>query len=116
MSLEHAEQRMQAWMDAHPDFVFRPRDAVPPHLEKVYENLGESGPALWKNLRHHLQGEENEEIAGMVCQFMAERSTWRADKMSHVETQRKRRTERDADTSRMSVATGYTGMSTKTVQ
>jgi hypothetical protein len=47
-------------------------------------------------------------------QYMAERSTWRADKMNQVELQRRHKRDADADTSRMSVATGYTNCSTLT--
>eukprot|EP00438_Fugacium_kawagutii_P000316 Skav222507 [mRNA] locus=scaffold6640:103:690:+ [translate_table: standard] len=114
-NLEEAENRMQRFMDAHPDFVFRPRDAVPPAAEEVYNHLGERGPQLWKNLRHHLQGEEGVGVATRVVQFMATHSTWSLDQTSMTERARKERRERDADSSRLSVATGYTGRSRGTI-
>ena len=114
LDLADAERRLQSWMDDHPDFVFRPRESVPAEFEDLYNILGENGPQLWKNLRHHLTGEEGEQIAGQVLQYMAERSTWRADKMNQVELQRRHKRDADADTSRMSVATGYTNCSALT--
>ena len=114
-SLEEAEERLDAFMEENPNFIFRPREEVPPQYEDVYHILGENGPQLWKCLRHHLTGTEGEAIAGRVLQYMAERSTWRADKMNQVDTQRRQRREQDANTSRMSVATGCTGMSTQTL-
>ena len=48
--------------------------------------------------------------------YTAEKSTWKADRMNTVEKERKQRWERDADSSRLSVATGYTGWSTATVR
>ena len=89
---------------------------MPLECEDVYNVLGENGPQLCKCLRHHLTGEEGAEIAGTILQYMAERSTWRAHKMSQVEAQRKQRRDRDDNVSRMSVATGYTGMSTQTTR
>jgi hypothetical protein len=113
-SLEDAERRMDRWMASHPNFVFRPREEVPERYEDVYNVLGERGPQFWKALRHHLANEDGLEVAGRVLQFMAERSTWRSDKLNHVEISRTQRRQADANSSRMSVATGYTGMSRRT--
>ena len=116
VSLRDAESRMRRWMSTHPDFVFRPREAVPEDLEEAFNGLGETGPQLWKNLRHHMATEQGAAIAARVIQYMAEKSTWKADRMNTVEKERKQRRERDADSSRLSVATGYTGWSTATVR
>ena len=70
LNLADAERRLQRWMDDHPDFIFRPRESVPTDFEEVYTILGENGPQLWKNLRHHLTGDDGEEIAGRVLQYM----------------------------------------------
>ena len=54
--------------------------------------LGENGTMdwLWKNLRHHLAGaDEGTDVAGRIVQYMAERSTWRVDKVNHAEGRRK---------------------------
>ena len=96
--------------------MFRPREGVPEDLEEAYTGLGETGPQLWKNLRHHMATEQGAAIAARVIQYMAEKSTWKADRMNTVEKERKQRRERDADSSRLSVATGYTGWSTATVR
>lgn len=116
VSLQDAESRMRRWMTTHPNFVFRPREAVPENLEEAFNGLGETGQQLWKNLRHHMATEQGAAIAGRVVQYMAEKSTWKADRMNTVEKERKQRRERDADSSRLSVATGYTGFSTATVR
>lgn len=114
-NLADAENRMQIFMDQHPDFVFRPRDSVPAAAEEVYNHLGEKGPQLWKNLRHHLQGEEGVELTTRVVQFMAMHSTWSLDQTSMREKARKERRERDAESSRLSGATGFTGRSRGTI-
>ena len=107
-------RRLKRFMDEYEAYVFRPREDVPRQFEQVYESLGESGPQFYKNLRHHLKGEAGLKITGRLLQFIAERSHWKVDKMNHIERNRKSKREKDAQSSRMSVASGFTGMSTQT--
>lgn len=107
-------RRLKRFMDEYEAYVFRPREDVPRQFETVYESLGESGPQMYKNLRHHLKGEAGLKITGRLLQFIAERSHWKVDKMNHIERNRKVKREKDAQSSRMSVASGFTGMSTQT--
>ena len=60
----------------------------------------ERGRQLWKNLRHHMATEAGPDVAARVVQYLAERGTWKADKLNSVEKDRKQRRERDADSSR----------------
>ena len=114
--LSEAEARMQRFMDQHPHFVFRPREAVPEDMQAAYDVFGESGPQFWKSLRHHLPGDAQAHIAQGLVQFMAERSSWSVDQTCMREKSRKERRERDANSSRLSAATGYTGRSQATAR
>ena len=107
-------RRLKRFMDEYEAYVFRPREDVPRQFEPVYESLGESGPQFYKNIRHHLKGEAGLKITGRLLQFIAERSHWKVDKMNHIERNRKVKREKDAQSSRMSVASGFTAMSTQT--
>ena len=109
-----AMRRLRRFHAEHDSFVFRPREDVPREYELVYAALGENGPQFYKNLRHHLKDQEGGVVAGRVLQYIAERSHWRVDRLNHVEKNRKFKRERDAQSSRMSVASGFTNMSTRT--
>ena len=116
VNLADAQNRMDLWLAQHPKFIFRPRAEVPEQFREVYQELGEDGPHLWKNLRPHLTDEKGLVIAGRFLQFLAENSTWKVAKNCVLEKERKLKKEKDALASKMSVATGYTGMSTRTMR
>ena len=93
---------MDRFMAEHPGLIFRPREAVPGEFEEVCEALGERGPQLWKNLRHHLADAVGISVGG--------------GELTNFERNRQFGRQQDAESSRMSVATGYTGMGTQTVR
>ena len=76
--LSEAEARMQRFMDQRPDFVFRPREAVPEDMQAAYDVLGESGPQFWKSLRHHLRGMLKRTLHRDLCSSWqsAHRGAW----------------------------------------
>ena len=117
-TLEEAERRLETFMRQNPDFVFLPRPGVPADLQAVYDALGERGPQLYKSLRHHLQGPEGDALMPRVLQYMAERSTWRADQLNAREQDRAQRRQynRDRGSDQLSVVSGFTNRSNRTVQ
>ena len=114
VNLADAQRRMDLWLRQHPKFIFRPREEVPPEFKPVYEELGEDGPHLWKNLRHHMAGERKLATAGRFLQFLAENSTWKVAKNSVLERDRRLRKEKDAMSSKLSGVSGWTGWSRRT--
>ena len=105
-NLADADRRMGQFMAENPSFIFRPREDVPEELTDVYAVLGENGPQLWKNLRHHLAHADGIKVGGRILQFIAERSKWRIDKLNHVERNRTVKKQKDKLTSRMTIYSG----------
>ena len=112
-SLEDALARMQRFMDRNPNYVFQPKPGVPADQKDLYDYLGEDGEQLYKNLKHHLQTEEANAMMPRILQFMAQSSTWRADRLNFREQQRQLRKEGQfRGSEQLSTATGFSRAST----
>ncbi len=104
-SFESAEQNLQVFLERHPNFVFRGRDDLPPHLDQVWKVLGEHNDRMYKNLVKHF---DNPDELEKFLREMAQGTTWPVDRWNEIEQASLKKKQDDG---RSSVVSRFSGIS-----
>ena len=78
-----AKQALQQFLQENREFVFHPREGVPPEHREVYSLLAEKDEKLYKNLSKHFKG--SPEDFALLLRAMAENTHWPVDRLNDVE-------------------------------